>query len=81
MHIADTDPSADSLSLIGVHYHPTLHRLSLTGLGFPSLSTSGIMPFWQRLMRDNTTHLDFDGFSFYFTRFINSTNATDSEFG
>lgn len=32
-------------------------------------------------MEDNQTLLDFQGFSFYFTRYINATNASDVEYG
>ncbi|KAK9895879.1 acid protease, partial [Cystobasidium minutum MCA 4210] len=53
----------------------------IMGLGFPRLSVTGGAPFWLNLMESNDTDLDFEGFSFYFTRYINATNASDTEYG
>ena len=47
-----------------------------TGLGFPALAASGITPYWVNLMEDNQTEMDFRGFSFYLTRYINATNTS-----
>ncbi|GAA95525.1 uncharacterized protein L969DRAFT_45003 [Mixia osmundae IAM 14324] len=51
----------------------------LMGLGFDSLATSNVVPFWQNLVTSGT-NLSFPGFSFALTRFIN-TNASIIEPG
>ncbi|EGG08706.1 putative aspartic peptidase A1 [Melampsora larici-populina 98AG31] len=54
----------------------------LMGLGFQTLSSSGIKPLWQSLLSNPTQYnLSFPGFSFALTRFINQTNASEIEPG
>ncbi|KAH9811416.1 putative aspartic peptidase A1 [Melampsora americana] len=54
----------------------------LMGLGFQTLSSSGIQPIWQTLLSNPTQYnLSFPGFSFALTRFINHTSPNEIEPG
>lgn len=49
---------------------------TMQGLGFETLSTSGVTPLWQSLLSNSSYNFTFPGFTFALTRFINASAPT-----